>query len=95
VILIAAFFPLISQEALPRVILSIWYYAGGLALITGDSQVTELYNPATGTFSVTNALHPGRVLNSATLLQNGTVLVTGGQDIADGYPYLASSELYE
>jgi Big-like domain-containing protein/Kelch motif protein len=53
--------------------------------------VAELYNPATGLFSLTGSLNTPRVFDTATLLQNGMVLVTGG-DINAGAP--ATAELY-
>jgi WD40 repeat protein len=40
----------------------------------------ELYNPATGTWSVTGSMATGRVGQSATLLNNGQVLMAGGSN---------------
>lgn len=53
----------------------------------------EIYDPGTGTWSLTAPLQTGRWLPTATLLQNGTVLVTGGYHQTLGY--LASSEIYD
>lgn len=53
----------------------------------------ELWNPASGTFSATGSLTTGRQMHTATRLQNGRVLVTGGGG-PDGQD-LASAELYE
>jgi hypothetical protein len=53
----------------------------------------ELYNPATGTFSPTGSLNTGRYGHSATLLNNGKVLIAGGTNSATGR--LASAELYD
>ena len=53
----------------------------------------ELYNPATGTFSPTGSLNTGRYGHTATLLNNGTVLIAGGQNSTSGA--LASAELYD
>jgi Carbohydrate binding module (family 6)/Galactose oxidase, central domain len=64
--------------------------------------VTELYNPASGTFRPSGNMATGRDRHQATLLDNGTVLITGG---AEYYPFgagtrpyvyglLASAELY-
>lgn len=51
----------------------------------------ELYNPSTGTSSFTGSLNTGRYSHTATLLNNGTVLVVGG---LDNNTRLSSAELY-
>jgi hypothetical protein len=54
----------------------------------------ELYNPATGNWTVTGNLNDGRLLHTATLLSDGRVLVAGGwPDHTDRGP-LSSAELY-
>jgi len=53
----------------------------------------ELYNPTNGTWSATGSLAIGRAGHTATLLPNGTVLVSGGQD-SNGLG-LATAELYD
>ncbi len=64
----------------------------------------ELYNPATGKWTLTGSMHTARFHQTATLLSNNTVLVAGGDDGA-GYHSssgsvclcahaTASSELY-
>ena len=53
----------------------------------------ELYNPATGTFTPTGSLNTARLFHTATLLNNGMVLVSGGQD-SEGGDILADAELY-
>jgi hypothetical protein len=60
----------------------------GMVLLTGGEpqgptntvnlQFTELYNPATGTFIGTGHLNTGRVRHTATLLNNGQILIAGG-----------------
>jgi WD40 repeat protein len=51
----------------------------------------ELYDPASGTWTVTGRLATDRTRHTATLLPNGKVLVAGGLG-SSGYP--ASAELY-
>jgi hypothetical protein len=52
----------------------------------------ELYDPATGAFTATGSMTTMRVQPTATLLQNGKVLIAGGHDLAVS---LASAELYQ
>jgi Galactose oxidase, central domain len=55
----------------------------------------ELYNPATGQWTVTGSMSTARYEHTATLLANGEVLVTGGlAEGAEGTMSLASAELY-
>ncbi len=55
----------------------------------------ELYNPATGTFTHTGSLSTARSNHTATLLNNGTVLIVGGAGCCDTHSQsLASAELY-
>jgi len=61
----------------------------------------ELYDPAKGSFTLTTAAFPdtgtnmtdSREFHTATTLENGQVLIAGGQDLAD--PILATAELYD
>jgi hypothetical protein len=83
----------------------------GLVLIVGGCRSScspgnalasaELYDPATGKFTATGSMTTVRILDTATLLPNGLVLIAGGD-----YPYysdnggfsldsLASAELYD
>jgi hypothetical protein len=75
----------------------------GLVLVAGgiQSQPTfnemlssaELYNPATGTWSVTGSMSTPRAYHTATLLPNGKVLVAGGDKFTS--LALSSAELYD
>jgi N-acetylneuraminic acid mutarotase len=69
--------------------------AGGWDEIGTGLLAAELYDPRTGSWTVTGSMaepHGG----SATLLPDGTVLVAGGADCPSGDPcgFLASAELY-
>jgi uncharacterized repeat protein (TIGR01451 family) len=71
--------------------------AGGGTLSTGlptSLASAEIYDPSAGTFSFTGSLSTARSGHSATLLQNGKVLIAGGD--SGGNPnYLSSAELYD
>jgi hypothetical protein len=54
----------------------------------------ELYDPATGIFTATGNMISGRFFHSATLLNNGQVLIAGGVS-APGGANMASAELYD
>ncbi|MGD0862063.1 MAG: kelch repeat-containing protein [Candidatus Limnocylindrales bacterium] len=53
----------------------------------------QLYDPKTGTFGLTGSMSIGRSAATATLLQNGRVLIAGGVGV--GNAALASAELYQ
>ncbi len=53
----------------------------------------ELYNPATGTFTVTGSMTSGHDHHTATLLRNGQVLVAGG--INNSGTAITVTELYD
>ena len=57
------------------------------------STSAELYDPATGQFSVTGSLGTARQSHTSTLLANGNVLVVGGWSGSN--PALSSAELYQ
>jgi hypothetical protein len=76
----------------------------GMALIAGGTGSAntliplagaELYNPATGIFTGTGSLNTARHRHTATLLNNGTVLIAGGSQGFSGILALASAELYD
>src|SRR5271167_181684 len=56
----------------------------------------ELYDPQSGSFTLTGDMGVGRVLHTATLLANGRVLIAGGTDRSGGGgAATASAELYD
>ena len=69
----------------------------GMVLVAGGSgnsgylASTELYDPATGTWTATGSLNTARDSHTATLLPNGMVLVAGGEPGSA----TASAELYD
>ena len=70
--------------------------AGG-GTTPGDFNITasaELYDPGSGTWRLTGAMHATRYQHPATLLANGTVLINGGNS-TNSNTYLASAELYD
>ena len=54
----------------------------------------ELYDPSTGTFSLTGSLNSARSGQSVTVLGNGTVLLAAGQNNGANGGYLGSAEIY-
>jgi|HubBroStandDraft_1064217.scaffolds.fasta_scaffold03542_5 hypothetical protein len=71
--------------------------AGGIGPVPGGTGAlgelasAELYNPGTGMFNYTGSLNTARDEHSATLLDNGSVLIAGG---SGGDGELASAEIY-
>jgi len=67
---------------------------GGMSGTGGsdDSSTTELYDPTTGTWSLGPAMGSWRGLHSASVLQDGRVLIAGGMGSA-AYVTLATAEL--
>ena len=79
--------------------------ANGLVLVAGGEDfvggvatpltTAELYSPTTGTWTATGSLNTPRFNASAVLLNNGNVLIAGGENIVSGVSTpLASAELY-
>jgi hypothetical protein len=78
----------------------------GMVLLTGGIDVSiytppnlgtlasaELFNPVTGIFTPTASMNTARFTQTATLLNNGMVLITGGSN-GNYLGYLASAEIY-
>jgi hypothetical protein len=62
------------------------------SLLSGLLDRAELYNPAAGTFTLTGSLETARASHTATLLNNGMVLIAGGD--GSGKVDLAGAEMY-
>jgi N-acetylneuraminic acid mutarotase len=70
---------------------------GGYSVSAGSGYVpirdAELYDPASGTWTLTGPLGTGRFAHTATTLPSGKVLVAGGE--VNSTNYLSSAELYD
>ncbi len=67
---------------------------GNANLLASDSLTSaELYNPATGTFTPTGNMNVGHNFHTATLLDNGKVLIAGG--ITTSNAAIPTAELYD
>jgi hypothetical protein len=60
---------------------------------TGSASA-ELYDPSTGTFTQTGSMAVGRFRHTATLLQNGEVLIIGGVLLSSSNP-TSTAEVYD
>jgi hypothetical protein len=77
----------------------------GRVLITGGQSKSgyppsvllsaELYDPSTGTFTATADMATKRGGHSATLLQDGTVLIAGGYDFNGANVFISSAAIYD
>ena len=74
---------------------------GVIAPAAPSLATAELYDPNTNTFARTGSMHDDRIAHTASLLSDGTVLVTGGfKDYVAaptwlGYESLDSAEIYD
>jgi uncharacterized protein (TIGR03437 family) len=71
------------------------FAGGGLGGAFSATKTAELYDPATGKWSLTGNLSGPRIGGAATLLQDGKVLVVGGCEDPDCFFVLDSAELYD
>ena len=70
--------------------------AGGVDNFGNVLSSAELFDPATGTFTLTAGnLNTARLSHTATLLPNGMVLIAGGAGQSYGVSALSSAELYD
>lgn len=67
------------------------YYFDQSTLQNIHFNICEIFDPITETWSITDSLTNGRSAHTATLLNDGKVIVTGGQNIGD----LSSCEIYD
>jgi hypothetical protein len=65
--------------------------AGGQSSF-GILSSAEIYDPVSSTFAATGNLNTARICHTATLLNDGTVLIAGGE--TNGVTALATAELY-
>jgi uncharacterized protein YjdB len=91
-----------SPMNVPRWLHSSTLLNDGTVLIAGGSDLAnketldtaEIYNPTAGTFTLlTSTLNTARVGHTATLLNNGQVLIVGGYD--PDFGLIADAELYD
>jgi hypothetical protein len=66
----------------------------GKVLVVGGRSA-ELYDPSTGTWSLTGSLNVSRMGYTATLLGNGKVLVAGGDSYSQQSDLTNTAELYD
>src|SRR5262245_50203326 len=72
-----------------------WQFVSGTLRCDADAiRDTELYNPATGTFVSSGNMTAPRSNHTATMLMDGTILITGGVTDARGFLPTASAEVY-
>jgi hypothetical protein len=72
-------------------------YSDSAGALNGNNLVTtaEIYNPVSGTFSLTSSPNVARAYHTATLLPNGQVLIAGGVTAAQSQSPTWSVEIYD
>jgi hypothetical protein len=73
-------------------------YPGGISPAVAPQTTAELYDPLTGQFMATASMTYGRIAHTATVLPNGTVLISGGlKDFSPsgGYDGYNGTEIYD
>jgi hypothetical protein len=71
------------------------FVAGGEGIYGTGIDTVEIYNPTTGKWQVTSNMSTPRLNPTATLLDNGKVLVVGGYTYDSACCALASAEIYD
>jgi hypothetical protein len=71
--------------------------AGGFSFFptSGGFATADVFDPATNTFTATGHLGTGRFSHTATRLNNGQVLITGGESNGNTGAIASSAELYK
>ena len=64
---------------------------GGFFIAGGRTDTAEIYNPNTGTWELLSSMTVSRSFHTLTLLTNGTILVSGGEN-ANGF--ISTAEIY-
>ena len=73
-------------------------YSGGISPAVPPQTTAELYDPLTEHFAATASMAYGRIAHTATVLPNGTVLISGGfndYSPSAGYESYNSAEIYD
>jgi hypothetical protein len=73
-------------------------YPGVISPAVAPQTTAELYDPLTGQFVATASMAYGRIAHTATVLPNGTVLISGGfkdYSLSVGYESYNSTEIYD